>query len=55
LKAQPVAVDLSIVNASTIAEQFQTITDPAARTEFYRKNVDAIHAANRELKLKARS
>ena len=52
LKAQPVILDTTVVNAQSIAEQFDLIKDPAARTEFYRKNVVAIHAANRELKSK---
>jgi hypothetical protein len=52
LKAQPVILDTTVVNAQSIAEQFMRIKDPAARTEFYRKNEVAIHAANRELKSK---
>jgi hypothetical protein len=49
LKAKPVAVDLSI-DPGDIAGQFEQIKDPVKRTEFFRKNRDAIYAANRELK-----
>lgn len=50
LKAQPVIVDTTTVSSSSIAEHFFTIKDPAQRTEYFRKNETALHAANRELK-----
>ena len=49
LKAKPVIVDVA-VNAKDIANRLNEITDPAERTEFFRKNAEAIHAANRQLK-----
>jgi hypothetical protein len=50
LKAQPVVLDTTAVSAESIAEHYQNIKDPAQRTEYFRKNQTAIHAANRALK-----
>jgi hypothetical protein len=50
LKAQPVILDTTAVSAESIAEQLQNIKDSAQRTEYFRKNQTAIHAANRALK-----
>lgn len=49
LKASPVIVDVS-VSAADISKRLGEITDPAERTEFYRKNREAIYSANRQLK-----